>query len=124
MPAMANWTNVRLELGRTRDFPHGSPLRHYLLSLPLQADNTIDEQVRAEHPFQVTVRRFWPEEPDRRGHLVRVSKGWVFSYMVSEADQPDFCQLHDHPILLHETIIIAESPNLHLPYCVADISAE
>ena len=123
MLQMANWTNVRLELGRTRDFPHGSPARHYLLRLPLGANNTIDEQVRADRPYLVTVRRFWPQEPDLRGHLVKVSQGWAFSYTLSEQDEEEFCQLPDHPLCLHETVTIAEARDTNLPYRVSDLSA-
>jgi len=123
MSGMANWTIVRLELGQTRDFPQGSPLRHYLLSLPLREDSTIDEQVQAAQPHHVTVRRFWPQEPDRRGHLVKVSLGWAFSYMASGQDGPHFCQLRDHAFVPQETVTIAEAPSLSLPFCVAEMSA-
>lgn len=89
-----NWKSIRLELGRTRDFPNGSPSRAYLLRLPLGPDGNIDEQAVGEMPEQATVRRMWPSQPDLSGHLIRLGERWAFlagrkgkqSVVVSEID--------------------------------------
>ncbi|WP_300974985.1 hypothetical protein [Sphingomonas sp. LHG3406-1] len=73
-----NWKSIRLELGRTHDFPTGSASRAYVMRLPLADDGTIDEQAVVEQPEQATVRRMWPSQPDVSGHLIRAGQGWAF----------------------------------------------
>jgi hypothetical protein len=79
------WTTIRLELGRTPAFPNGSAARSYVMRLPLGADGQIDEQEYRHHPEYATVRRFWPNEPDRHGHLLRTAEGWALSYAPEDA---------------------------------------
>lgn len=76
---MSNWCVIRLELGRTPQFPNGSPSRTYLLRIPLGPDGTIDAQAQAADPRGATVRRYWPQQPDRSGYLVPQGDGWAFS---------------------------------------------
>jgi hypothetical protein len=79
------WTTIRLELARTPAFPKGSAARSYVMRLPLGPDGRIDEQEYRHHPEYATVRRFWPNEPDRHGHLLRTADGWALSYAPHEA---------------------------------------
>lgn len=73
-----NWQTIRLELGRTREFPNGSASRAYLLRAPLNAQGEIDEQALLKLPEQATVRRLWPSEPDVSGYLTRMGDKWAF----------------------------------------------
>ena len=73
-----NWKAIRLELGRTKDFPNGSASRAYHLRLPLLEDGAIDEGALDKSPEKATVRRLWPSEPDLSGRLVREGERWVF----------------------------------------------
>lgn len=91
------WTTIRLELARTPAFPNGSAARSYVLRLPLAKDGRIDEREYGCHPELATVRRFWPNQPDRHGSLLRTAEGWALSYgsngaemdrMDAEAIQP------------------------------------
>lgn len=79
------WTTIRLELARTPAFPNGSAARSYVMRLPIGPDGRIDEQEYRHHPEYATVRRFWPNEPDRHGHLLRTAEGWTLSYAPHEA---------------------------------------
>lgn len=79
------WTTIRLELARTPAFPNGSAARSYVMRLPLGPDGRIDEQEYRHHPEYATVRRFWPNEPDRHGHLLRTAAGWALTYNPHEA---------------------------------------
>ena len=86
-----SWKNVRLELAGTHDFPNGSAGRAYLLRLPLDERGLIDERLIVQFPQRATVRRHWPNEPERNGYLVRKPHGWSFSSaQVSMGDGGEF----------------------------------
>lgn len=95
-----NWKSIRLELGRTRDFPNGSASRAYLMRVPLADDGTIDAEAIERLPEQATVRRMWPSQPDQSGHLIRRGERWAFlagrsgkqSVLVSEMDPEPISQ--------------------------------
>lgn len=82
-PSENRWKSIRLELGATREFPQGSASRAYMLHLPLREDGTIDETALQANPLIAGFRRFWPNEPDRSGFVVRSETGWLLSF------QPD-----------------------------------
>ena len=74
------WKSIRLELARSPDFPDGSASRAYMLCLPLYEDGTVDEAALNARPIRATIKRFWPNQPDMDGNLVRERDGWRFSY--------------------------------------------
>lgn len=116
-----NWKSIRLELGRTRDFPNGSASRAYLLRLPLAPDGTIDEQAVAGKPEQATVRRMWPSQPDVSGHLTRLGERWAFIAGRSGNQKTLWSELDPHPI--HEGALLTLRENgLELPFRVAKLS--
>lgn len=81
MPQMGramNWKSIRLELGKTGEFPNGSASRAYLLRLPLTSEGAIDTTALDQRPDQATVRRLWPSEPDLSGHVVRLGDRLAF----------------------------------------------
>ena len=74
------WKSIRLELLRSPDFPNGSASRAYMLCLPLFEDGTVDKAALNARPIRATIKRFWPNQPDVTGHIVREHDGWRFSY--------------------------------------------
>lgn len=116
-----NWKSIRLELARIKEYPQGSASRAYLLRLPLEEDGLIDETVLRATPARATVRRFWPNEPDMAGYVMRTSKGWAFSYEPGEDDDEAIFHLENHPILLGEYITLTEPDGRQLPFKVASI---
>jgi hypothetical protein len=108
------WKTIRLELARTKEFPEGSASRAYLLRLPMDDDGLIDETELRDLPAQATVRRFWPNEPDLSGYLIRTSRGWAFSYRLGEEDDATIFHLETHPLL-------TEPDGRKLPFRVASI---
>ncbi|GAA0280929.1 hypothetical protein GCM10009127_22700 [Alteraurantiacibacter aestuarii] len=86
---VSRWSLVRLELAPTVGFPKGSPSRFYLLRLPLFRDGAIDIAALLATPRNATVRRFWPNEPDRSGYIIRNDVGWAFSYPFGEVAEND-----------------------------------
>jgi hypothetical protein len=116
-----NWKSIRLELARTKDYPQGSASRAYLLRLPLEEDGLIDETVLRETPARATVRRFWPNEPDMAGYVMRAPNGWAFSYEPGEDDDEAIFHLENHPIRLGEYVTLTEPDGRQLPFRVASI---
>jgi hypothetical protein len=112
------WKTVRLELARTDDFPNGSAARAYLLHLPLDSHGLIIEADAKHNPSLATVRRFWPNEADNVGYLIRNRKGWAFSYALGAEDDEQVFHLETHPIRLNEYITLTESDGQKLPFKV------
>lgn len=80
------WKTVRLELAGTPEFPNGSAARAYLLRLPLDGLGRIDDASLGRNPGYATVRRYWPNQPDKSGRLIRKPGGWIFSFAPSAGE--------------------------------------
>jgi hypothetical protein len=119
--ANMNWTSIRLELARTPEFPDGSASRAYLLRLPLDQDGLIDEQALGLSPAMATVHRFWPNERDRSGYMVRTPAGWAMSYEPGEADDETVFHLDTHRIRIGEYLTLTEPDGRRLPFRVATL---
>ena len=115
---MSEWSLVRLELGRTPEFPEGSASRAYMLRVPLASDGLIDQTAIAQRPAMASVRRFWPNEPDQQGYLIRKGKGWAFSYALGEDDDEAVYHLESHPIRFGEYVTLTEPDGTRLPFRV------
>lgn len=115
-----NWKSIRLELGRTHDFPNGSASRAYLMRLPLAPDGTIDEQAVIHMPEQATVRRMWPSQPDLSGHLVRQGTNWAFLAGRSGAKRTIYSELDSRPISEGAMLTLRENGQ-ELPFRVAKL---
>ncbi|MBK5264569.1 MAG: hypothetical protein JJE34_04940 [Alphaproteobacteria bacterium] len=112
------WTTIRLELARTPQFPNGSAARNYTLRLPLTPQGLIDPEEFATHPERATVRRFWPNEPDQSGYMIRKKGGWAFSYVVGEDDDENIFHLENHPVRIGEYLTLLEPDGDKWPYQV------
>ena len=116
-----NWKSIRLELGRTNDFPNGSASRAYLMRLPLAPDGSIDEQAVVTKPEQATVRRMWPSQPDVSGHLIRSGDRWAFLAGRSGADKSVYSEMGGEPISEGALLTLRENGQ-ELPFRVAKLS--
>ncbi len=82
-------SKIRLELARDHDFPDGSNHHGYEFVAPLDKDDHIDPQEWKEKGSQCYVKRFWGDEEDEVGHLIRKPGGnWAFHYDI-HGDQDD-----------------------------------
>lgn len=80
---------VRMELARDHDFPRGSREHGYELVAPLDTENKLDPKLWKQERAHCRVRRFWGDEGDELGHLVRKPGGsWAFHYDI-EGDEDD-----------------------------------
>jgi len=113
-----SWKTVRLELAKTRDHPNGSPVRAYLLRLPLDPHGTIDVSEYDESPRQATVRRYWPNEPDRMGAIERDTGGWNFVFGGEEHGADATFRLDGAPILLGRHVHVIAPDSQSLPFKV------
>ena len=118
---MSKWYLVRLELAMTDKFPAGSPLRSYLICLPLEADGVIDEMACKAEPARASVRRFWPNETDKSGYVFRTSHGWAFSYAHGEDEGKNFTILENQPIRAQEYVKLTGPDGMCREFHVAAI---
>lgn len=114
------WKAIRLELGRTLDFPNGSASRAYLLRAPLNAEGVIDEQAIRALPEQATVRRLWPSEPDVSGHLTRIGDKWAFVAGRSGDERAVITEMDSLPINEGAMVVLRERGQ-DLPFRVANL---
>lgn len=121
---MPEWKIVRLELARTPAFPNGSASRAYMLRVPLNPDGLIDEEALSQQPQMATVRRFWPNEPDRSGYVVMKPAGWAFSYALGEEDDESVYHLEAHPLRLGAYVTLTEPDGERLPFRVTRAQAD
>jgi len=75
-----NWKVIRLELASSGQFPRGSAVRSYLIRAPLTDEGAIDATSLESQPDRATVRRYWSNEADMMGYLVRTSAGYAIRY--------------------------------------------
>lgn len=117
------WTNVRLELAQTPDFPRGSASRAYLLRLPLDAEGRIDEPELRKNPEDAICRRFWPGEREARGRVVPARGDWMLRLENAAGDERSIvCHLAGTPLILGARIAISQADGEHLPFRVARIN--
>lgn len=115
------WMTFRLELAPTVDFPNGSASRAYLPRLPVDAHGMVDMAAFATNPGYATVRRHWPNQPDRSGYLLPRKGGWAFSYALDEGDA--VFHLESAPMLPGNRIAIVEARGEILPFRIAGRAA-
>jgi hypothetical protein len=112
-----NWKSIRLELASTREFPAGSVSRAYLLRLPLDDDDMIDEAAVRSNPARATVRRHWSTEPDEIGLIARNGGHWSM-----RCDGKDrLLYLDSSPIRLGGRLSIAEPDGEVTPFNIASV---
>lgn len=72
---------VRLELARDSEFPNGSRERGYDFIAPIDANGHIDAPAWKKLRERCRVRRFWGDDGDEVGHIIRKPGGtWAFHY--------------------------------------------
>lgn len=104
-------SKIRLELARDHDFPNGSRDRGYEFTAPLDDDGKIAEEGWRKNRKQCRVRRFWSNQDDEIGHLVRKPGGsWAFHYDVfgDEDDDETGYRFGDHRFAPGEYVSIME----------------
>ena len=114
---MESWKNIRLELGCTPEFPHGSVSRGYLLHLPLGPDGAVDGDAVQRRPHLAMVRRYWSTEPDEFGELLRVDGKWA----LGSNGKRRLLDLDGQPLRRGDRLSIADPDGTTLPFTIASI---
>lgn len=114
---------IRLELGRTTDFPEGSPNHGYEFVVPLTEDGQIDLEAWEAEQQNCTVLRFWGTTDFERGELIRLPEGgWAFSYAPGDEDDEPMYRLVDHTFKEGEYVSITEHDGVPRPFKVVRTS--
>lgn len=115
---MSNWKNIRLELGRTTEFPGGSVSRGYLIRLPLNDDDLVDRAAFGRSPHQATARRYWSTEPDEAGLIHDVDGAWA---MRCKGLRDRMLLFGGRPIRLGQMVSVIETSGQELPFTIASV---
>jgi len=114
---------IRLELGRTAGAPQGDAQHGYEFIAPLNRDGHLDVAEWSTMRDRCGVRSFRPGQPDRRGMLRRVGRGWRFDYLPgrTDDDQP-FFKLDRHVIAPGLYVTITEEDGVDRPFRIAAVT--
>lgn len=101
---------IRLELARDREHPEGSNRHGYEFVGPLDEEGHLDPAQWKKHRERCRVRRFWLNEDDELGHLLRKPGGhWAFHYDIrGEPDDEGGYRLGNHKFAVGEYVSIRE----------------
>ena len=119
---MSDWSLVKLEMARSADYPLGSVGRAYLVRVPLDRIGMIDGAGVARNPKRATVRRFWPNEPDLSGYVVKCRDCWSFRDEDFPGSEGCFASMPDRSIRAGALLKVIERNGTSSPFRVAEIS--
>ena len=95
-----------------------------MLCVPLDANDRIDEAALAQHPKMATVRRFWPNEADRSGYLVRNERGLAIAFESAEADGESLVHLESGMVRLGECLSLRKPDGRIVPFRVVSVRGD
>ncbi len=121
----ASLKRIRLELGRTPEFPTGSSSHGYEFVAPLTDDGFLAPEAWKALRDKCTVTRFWAGEPEQQGYLRHVGKGWRFDYRpdTREDDEP-FFKLDQHALVPDNYVSVTETDGVQRPFRVVLVTPE
>lgn len=114
---------VRLELGRTRDFPEGSPDQCCESIVALTPSAQINRKIWEAEKLNRSPLRFWGNADFERGELIPLPEGgWAFSYAPGEEDDEPIYRLADRTLSEGEYVSITEHDGVTRPFKVVRTS--
>jgi len=115
------WRLIKLEHAPTDRFPNGSAARGYLLRLPLRSNGHIDHALHDREPRQCTARRFWPNEPEHSGYIVREESNFSIIEKEDVSLMIEWARFHSCAFEQDKKMEIAERANGAVPLRVTSI---
>jgi|TARA_R100000501_G_scaffold8550_1_gene17394 hypothetical protein len=117
-----SWYRIRLEKGRTKESPEGSPAHAYMLTLPLDAGGRIDAAAYRRAPARASILHISPEYGEESGRLIhREDGGWAFSYAPGDEDDEIIFALDRHDIQVGNYITVTEPDGEEAPYKIVSL---
>ena len=115
--------NIRLELGRTTEFPNGDKSQGYEFVAPLTSDGHVDPEAWAIHKEACTVRHFRHDQDEQWGLLRHVGHGWRFDYdRKDDSDDERVFKLDRHVISPGLYVSITEHGGIQRPFKIASVT--
>ena len=115
---MNSWRKIRLELAQSSEFPKGSVGRAYLVRLPLDDNDLVDEAELLKRPHLATVRRHWATDADEAG-LVQKVDGVLA--MQCNGTSARMLRFDGRPIRLGQQVSVVEPDGAVLGFRIAGI---
>lgn len=117
------WKVIRLELASSSQFPRGSAGRTYLIRLPLTGDGAIDAATLEAQPARATVRRYWANEADKLGYVVRTPLGYAIRYEANghSDEESKLFRFGSETIKAGEQIMLTELDGSQLRFRIASL---
>ena len=113
---------IRLELGRTDEFPSGDPNRGYEFVAPLTDGGHIDATEWRAQKDGCLVHHFVNGETVESGHLAHTGRGWRFEYgsHAHENGEP-FFKLDQHLMRPGLYVSLIEHDGVRRPFKIASV---
>lgn len=113
---------IRLELGRTKEYPNGNPTCAYEFYAPLDDTGHIDLAAYKELHTQCRVRRFWEGERIKEGALLHLGPDrWVFSYEAGREDDEKVYKLDRHSFRVGDYVSLTEQDGAVYPFKIVQV---
>ncbi|MCB1590868.1 MAG: hypothetical protein KDI90_00315 [Alphaproteobacteria bacterium] len=113
---------IVLELARTQDFPQGSNECGYEIVAPLDDEGHLDTENWQKNKDKCTVRRFWINENDQKGHLVHHrGNHWAIQYENKSLDEEPIFRFDKHIFSEGEYISITEHDETQMPFKIVQV---
>lgn len=113
---------VRLELARDKDYPNGSHAHGYEFVAPLDETGHLDPEEWKEKRKACKARRFWGNEEEELGHLVRKPGGfWAFHYDTPADEDGSGYRFGRHAFIIGEYVSIREQDDRIRTFRVASV---
>jgi hypothetical protein len=119
---MTGLSRIKLELGRTGEFPEGSTRHGYEFIAPLTSSGHIDALEWRRSKTHCGVRRFWGNDHDEHGMLKHVGHGWRFDYGTDVENDEPFFRLDLHAFVPGNYVSIREHDGVTRPFRVAEVT--
>lgn len=113
---------IRLELGRTDQFPNGNENHAYEFVAPLTPEGHIDEVAWQKERSNCVVRHLENGNLVKSGRLSRVGRSWRFDYdRHTHADDEPFYKLDQHVMRPGLYVSIVEHDGIQKPFKIVSV---